>query len=250
MNRACIVRAHGAGLLSNVNKITTCLRFYETAYIDWSKAGVNDPAFKYGGSFYGDCFHQLFYHPTPRPSEPYDIVSGEWPTYEITDACAGVLYSHPEWGWRERYHAAWKRLTCVVDPVPVGPSTVGVLIRSSAIAGEQLSGRNATMQEYADAIERELGPDSVFVVSSDLESIEWLTSRFPGKVYYSTSIKRNAKRSDPEQHINVVQTAADAKDVMRETLALARCRSLVHQISNISTAALYINPTLKSIYLR
>ncbi len=247
MNRNCIVRAHGAGLFSNINKIMVCLRLYDQVKVDWSRAAENDPAFKFGGSFYGDCWHDLFYDPTTPPKDP-DIIY-QYPFYDITGACAGVLYQNPEWGWREAYHKAWARLTCVVEAIPVGPNTVGVLIRSEAIAGEQLHG-NANLITYANTIEKHLGDDSIFVVSSDLESIEWLMNRFPGKVYYSTSIKRNAKRSDPEQHITTVQTANDAKDVMREVLALARCRALVHQISNMSTAALYINPQLKSIYLR
>ncbi len=251
MNRNCIVRAHGAGLTSNLNKIITCLRFYDICFVDWSRAAENDPAFRAGGSFYGDCFHRLFYHPTPRPNEPYDVISGAWPTYEITDACAGVLYRHPEWSWRERYHAAWKRLTCVVEPIPVGRNTIGVLIRSDAIAGEQMFGRNQTLPEYAEAIDKELDNESaIFVVSSDQESVAWMQNRYPGKVYFSSGIKRAARRSDPEQHLHVIQTAADAIDVMREVLTLSRCRTLVSGVSNMATLPLIISPSLKHIYLR
>ncbi len=249
MNRNCIVRAHGAGLTSNLNKVITCLRFYETTFVDWSKAGENDPAFKYGGSFYGDAWHSLFYDPTIRPSEPFDYVY-EFPTYEITGGCAGILYLNEQWNWRPKYHAAWKRLSCVVEGIPVGSGTVGVLIRSQAIAGEQLSDRNATLEEYAAAIDKEKGEDGIFVVSSDLESIRWLELRYPGKVWFSSGIKRNEHRSDPEQHITRPQNEKDAIDVMREVLALSRCRSLVHQISNMATLALIINPNLRSIYLR
>ncbi len=251
MNRNCIVTAHGAGLFSNINKVVVCLRLYDQIWVDWSKAGPNDPAFKFGGSFYGDCWDDLFYDPTPEPSEPYDTIH-QYPFYDITGACAGVLYQNPEWGWREAYHKAWARLTCVVEPIPVGPDTIGVLIRSDGIAGEQLFGRNQTLPEYADAIDRELTQSNspLFVVSSDLASIQWLVNQFPGKVYYSTGIKRNAKRSDPEQHINVIQTAQDAKDVMREVLALARCKTLISGISNMATAVLYINPNVKHIYLK
>ncbi len=250
MNRNCIVRAHGAGLFSNINKAVVCLRLYEQVFVDWSRAAENDPAFKYGGSFYGDCWHDLFYDPTPPPGAPFDIVS-QYPFYDITGACVGVLYQNPEWNWRETYHKAWKRLTCVVDPIPVGPDTIGVLIRSDGIAGEQIYGKNQSLEQYEAAIKQEMDVMSaIFVVSSDLESVKWLEGRFPGKVFYSTGIKRNQKRSDPEQHINVIQTAQDAKDVMREVLALARCKTLISGISNMATAVLYINPEVKHIYLK
>lgn len=249
MNRACKVTAHGAGLFSNINKILVCLRLYEQVYVDWSKAGPNDPAFKYGGSFYGDCWHDLFYDATPPPQEPYDLIH-QYPFYDITGACAGVLYQNPEWGWREAYHKAWARLSCVVDPIPVGPGTIGVLIRSDALGGEQLYGKNQTLLQYVESMSKLTNHDkSFFVVSSDLESITELQSVF-ANIYYSTGIKRNAKRSDPEQHLNVPQTKQDAIDVMREVLALARCEKLIHPISNMATAALIINPSLKSVYLK
>lgn len=94
MNRSCIVRAHGAGLFSNVNKVLTCLRIYDHVHVDWSKAGPNDPAFKYGGSFYGDCWDTLFSFNDPPPKEPYDTIH-QYPFYEITDACAGGALPSP-----------------------------------------------------------------------------------------------------------------------------------------------------------
>lgn len=249
MNRACKVTAHGAGLFSNINKILVCLRLYEQVYVDWSKAGPNDPAFKYGGSFYGDCWHDLFYDATSPPSEPYDTVH-QYPFYDITGACAGIMYQNPEWNWRETYHKAWARLTCVVEPIPVGPNTIGVMIRSDALGGEQLYGKSQPLEQYADAIAKvHKAGTSLFVVSSDNESISWLLQRYPG-LYFSSGIKRSAHRSDPEQHLHVPQTKMDAIDVMREVLTLARCDSLIHPISNMATAALIINPQLKSIYLK
>ncbi len=249
MNQACIVRAHGAGLFSNINKILVCLRIYETVYVDWSLAGENDPAFRYGGSFYGDCWHDLFFDSTQKPTEGYDTVF-QYPFFEITDKCAGILYGHPEWNWREAYNKAWKRLSCVVEPVPVGPGTIGVMVRSDALGGEQLSGQSQPLEQYAEAIDRESASENIFAVSSDSESIEWLQRRYLNRLYFSSAIKRNARRSDAEQHLTVPQTKKDACDVMREVLALARCKTLIHPISNMATAALIINPELKSVYLK
>src|SRR6476660_2501946 len=98
MNQNCIVTAHGAGLFSNINKVLVCLRLYDTVFVDWSKAGENDPSFKFGGSFYGDCWHDLFFDSTTRPAQgQYDVVH-QYPFYDITGACAGILYQNPEWG--------------------------------------------------------------------------------------------------------------------------------------------------------
>ncbi len=248
MNKSCIVRAHGAGLFSNINKVLVCLRLYENVYVDWSKAAENDPAFRYGGSFYGNCWTDLFNDDTVKPEHDYDIIY-QYPFWDITDRCAGVLYGHPEWMWREFYHAAWKRLTCKVEPVAVGDDTVGVLIRSDALGGEQLYGKSQTLEAYETAM-RATGAGAFFVVSSDEASIIWLQERFGSNVYFSSAIKRNKTRSDPEQHLTTPQTKADAIDVMREVLALARCKALIHPISNMATAALIINPKIESVYLK
>ncbi len=252
MNKACVVRAHGAGLFSNINKVLVCLRIYEQVYVDWSKAGENDPAFKYGGSFYGDCWHDLFFDSTQFPAGPYDTIC-QYPFYDITDKCAGVLYGHPEWGWREQYNKAWNKLSCVVDPIPVGPNTIGVMLRSLNHGGEQFYGRPQTMEEYQEAINNELAlcdaETALFIVSSSMECIEWLQPR-NANLYFSSGIKRSNRRNDPDQHLTVPQGKKDAIDVMREILALTRCRSLIHPISNMATAALIINPNLKSVYLK
>ncbi len=248
MNSSCIVKAHGAGMFSNINKVVTCLRFYDHVHVDWSKAGENDPAFKYGGSFYGDCWNDLF-EPTTPPEPPYDEVS-EYPTYEITDACAGVLYQREQWGWRQRYHDAWNKLTCKIKPLPVRPHTIGVMIRSEVHGGEQLSGRMQPLEEIAEAMQKAATSASTFfVVSSDEESIQWMINRF-GRIRYTPGVKRTAKRTDPEQHVNVPQTKEDAIQVVQEVLTLADCETLIHPVSNMATAALFINLNLKSIYLK
>ncbi len=257
MNKSCIVRAHGAGLFSNINKVLVCLRLYENVYVDWSKAAENDPAFRFGGSFYGDCWHDLFYDSGSvqgligkgaKEEQGVDMIY-QYPFWDITDKCAGILYQHPEWNWRVAYHVAWKRLQCVVEPIPVGQDTVGVLIRSDALGGEQVYGESQSLEQYEHAMRRSKA-GGFFIVSSDEESIIWLQERFQSSLYFSNSIKRNKKRADAEQHLTVPQTKADAIDVMREVLALARCKALIHPISNMSTAALIINPQLESIYLK
>ncbi len=126
---------------------------------------------------------------------------------------------------------------------------MGVLIRSDALGGEQLYGKSQTLEMYEEAMQRSKA-GAFFVVSSDEESLIWLQERFGSAIYFSSAIKRSKTRDSPEQHITTPQTKADAIDVMREVLALARCKALIHPISNMSTAALIINPKIESVYLK
>lgn len=247
--KSCVVRAHGAGLWSNINKVVTCLRIYDYVQVDWSKADVNDPAYKYGGSFYGDCWDYLFEPSAWDDRFPTDTIL-EYPFYEVTGACAGVLYQNEQWNWRRNYNEAWKKLTCKITHPEVRPETIGVLIRSDALGGEQITGVSQTLEQYAEAMQKvATAKTSFLIVSSDEESIAWMEKRF-GRIQYVKGVKRCARRSDPEQHVNVPQTVDDAIQVVREVLTLANCSYLIHPVSNMATAALYINLNLKSVYLK
>lgn len=249
-NRNCVVKAHGAGLFSNINKVLSCMSIYDHVHVDWAVCGPNDPGYKYGQSFYGDCWDTLF-EPTTPPEPPFDTIY-EYPFYDITGACAGVMYQNPQWGWRSVYHKLWKELGCKIRPLEWN-NTVGILVRSEVHGGEQLSGRSQSLEEYAAAIEQITDrPTNLMVVSSDMESIHWMEGRFPNHdVFFTKGVKRNPQRStNPEQHLVVPQTKDDAVQVVQEVLGLAACRALIHPASNMATAALYINPELQSIYLK
>jgi hypothetical protein len=239
----CVVRAHHAGLFSNLNKVVTCMRMYDWVAVDWST-----------GSLYGDCWNELF---EPRPvSDSPCVVVDEYPFYDLTAACAGVLYQNIGWGWRDRFHACWSRLALKPEaPARAAllrgehPDVVAVMIRSNAIQGEQLFDRMQTLDEYAAALDRLLRPGSkVLVMSSDDESLRWMCSRFD--CLFDPSVHRGHRRDQPEPHLEFAQNADDAKRCLAEVLAVSQCRALVHPVSNMATAALYINPELQSVYLK
>ena len=227
------------------------MRIYDHVHVDWAVAGPNDPGYKYGGSFYGDCWESLFAATVP-PEPPFDTIY-EYPFYDITGACAGVMYQNPQWGnWRQTFHELWKKLGCKIRPYADYGNKIGIMIRSDVHGGEQLSGRSQPLEEYAQAIEAIKDIDQVVIVSSDIQSIYWMQERLGTKYWtlFNPEIKRNLGRSDPEQHINTPQTKEDAIAVVREIVSLATCKAMVHPASNMATAALYINPNLQSIYLK
>jgi hypothetical protein len=240
----CVVKAHHAGLFSNLNKVVTCMRMYDHVWVDWSSGGV-----------YGDCWGKLFAPRTaPRYlSSPCAEVSS-YPFYELTSSCAGAMYQNIGWGWRDVYNLRWIQLDVrgdVADDAKalVADATVAVQIRSNAIAGEQLFGRMQTLDEYAAAVDRTLRQgEKLFVLSSDEESLAWMCSRFP--CVFDPNVRRGAQRELPEPHTESEQTWEDARRCLVEVMAAASCRAIIHPISNMATAALYINPYSTSVYLK
>lgn len=228
--KTAIVYAHRAGLFSQINKVITCLRIYDEVNIDWSDC------------IYGDCWNDLFAYNEPL-SPGFDKIT-DYPFYDLTAACAGILYQNEGWGWRERFHPFWEKLGCKVKPYNTLAS-VGILVRSEGHRGEQLSDRSQSYEEYAQHIKNS---DMVYLMASDQETRKWFTDRFSNIVTSGPPL--NAKRSDPDWHLTKPQTPEDAIQVMKEVLTLAQCKTLIHPISNMATCALIMNPDMKSIYLK
>lgn len=209
---------------------------YDSVHVDWSE-----------GSLYGDCWSELF-EPTIPPEGPHDVVT-EFPFYDLTAACAGILYQNEGWGWRERFNPLWEKLGCKIEPLKIeADNLIGVLVRCDHHAGEQLSKRSQSLEEYAEAIWSISSKPNVFLVSGDKESLQWFHDKF--LTWFPWDTKRTEKRSDPDRHLSEPQTVEDAKQVMKEVLTLAQCKYLVCPVSNMSTAALYMNPKLKSVFLQ
>ncbi len=78
------------------------------------------------------------------------------------------------------------------------------------------------------------------------ETVEWMKARFP-VTYFEDTPRMKDRNSD--RHLNVPQTFKDARRVLVEVMVLSAGRALVHPVSNMATAALYINPEIQSVYL-
>lgn len=243
MNKNCIIRPHYAGLFSLINNVITCAELYEKFHVDWS------------GCIYssnGENVWNALFEPTMLPDAPFDLIEG-YPDQWLTYKNSGLLYQGGN-KWRAQCHALWKKLRVrqwIVDNAEMRyDSMVSALIRSDVHAGEQLSGRSQPLDEYGIAIESEmdrLGADSVYIMCQDNETFAWFNSRFSVTSHPMT--KRADSRGDAERHLSVPQTVVDAAVCLEEVLIASMAESFIHPVSNMATAALYINPELKSIHL-
>ncbi len=247
MNAACIVKAHRAGLGSLLNAVITCMELYNPVAVDWR------------GTLYSDeDIWPMLFQPTPPLEGPYDIITG-YPSQWLTYKAAGYLYQMEDVAWREKCHRLWQR----IKPLPrvtafvnwfveehfAKRPVVAVLVRAHPSAGEQLTNRIQTLDEYATAIEAELrGSDrrQVYIASSDEQSLSWFRDRFNVRHHPGT---RRAETRDVDRHLAVKQNEIDALNVLQEVLIMARTDVLIHPVSNLATACLYINPSLRSVYL-
>lgn len=240
--RSCIVRAHHAGLFSLINKVITCAEKYEHVHVDFSN-----------GSIYSQPGDNLWNH----LFEPTEDKGGD-----VIEAYPDQLYTYKNVAecymsgntWRHWLNDLWNRFT----PLPSITSDarefveanniadcIAVQVRSIPHAGEQINGECQTLDRYAHAIQEE-GGGRIFAVCGDQSTLEWLSSRFDALSDPKT--RRSLDRS-VNFHEVAPQTPEDAIQCLKEVMVMSHAKALIHPISNMATAALYMNRNIKSIYL-
>lgn len=249
MNRSCIVRAHSAGLFSNINKVVTCLELYDHVHVDWSnELNVYKPRDGQDENAWNHLFVQ-----SPRPTEAFDEVL-EYPHLKYTATNVAAQYKSGD-EWRHRLNLLWRKLTpqhrVLANAMRFTWRTIGVIVRSDAIAGEQENGSNASLDQYVWAVKQVLREHKnkplVFAVCSDEVSLRRFVKEFDALTYPAS---KRARSSKEDRHMEQPQTIMDAIHCMAEVISLSRCQALVHQVSNMATAALYMNPYMKSVYIQ
>lgn len=259
--KSAIVKAHSAGLFSLVNNLITCLDKYDYVSVDWT------------GSIYGegDLWPGLFENNrilskvtigSVQPSEVVEGYQDQWLTYKN----AGQLYLSGD-EWRIKCHDLWGKLRVRqeiwlnVFRFPMlnqfRGKTVAVLIRAHGHAGEQLSGKSQTLEQYAEAIQAEK-PDHLYIACQDIATLGWFEGTlssmsnlyYPANQFHYHPYAKRSPSRDIDRHLVEPQTHRDAIVVLEEALIMSQCDVLVHPVSNISTAVLYMNPKVKSVFLQ
>lgn len=249
MKHACIVYPHFAGLWSMINKVVTCAERYANVHVAWQGGHLYDPT-----GAQGNFWDYLFENNGPRlpDAEPVTDYPDMWLTYKNP----AKLYVQEDQSWRHTCNAIWRgfgiRREFERDAALLMRSWpyVSAMIRSGWHGGEQPSGKLQTWEQYGEAIDAALAEykgAGLYIAASDWESVLWARERYPGVVIHP-NVKRAATRAD-EYHLSNPSTFEDAGHCMAEVLALSQAVALIHPVSNMATAALYINPTVKSIYL-
>ncbi len=244
--KSCVVQCHYAGLFSLINKVALCHTLYDHVHVDMSQGE---------GFIYGkENWWPLLFAPTVPPEGEHDTIF-HYPDHRITGREAGNAYlSEDSIKWRNQFHESWYKMRVDNDlelhaefyAASAERDIVGALIRCNGHRGEQLSDKTQSLDEYATAFEKIKKPDSILHVMGDYESLRWFQARFATTFF---GYNRNATRDD-DKHMTTPQTIEDAKACLKEVLVLSKCRALIHPVSNMATAALYINPELESVYLR
>ena len=124
---------------------------------------------------------------------------------------------------------------------------VGIFLRSNTLKDEQPNKRMPTREEYASAIESidKTKKTKYFFCVDNTSDLEYFKDLYQPNYY--TDIRRVDTKNSGEPHKKTYGTLKDLEDSFIEVVLLSHCDILVHCVSNMATASLYINMKQQSI---
>jgi hypothetical protein len=239
------VRNPEAGLFSHLNFVITHIDNLDGAkfYVDWTEG---NPYVSGAGNLFDELFVQS------DEFEPEAPLVRQWPHQRYTGSQADSLYRGTG-QWRWRLHRCWSYLKVRNEIIEEAEAFAGgwagsataVHVRNRKIGVECPGGKAPALEDYGRVLYGLEGP--VFLATDNEEAVAYFRSLL-GERLRTRDIPRSADM-DTEYHLAHVQSPADARSCLVDALIMARCARLIHSVSNIATAVLYMNPRIPHIYL-
>lgn len=259
MSKHIIFNHHEGGFFSNFNKVITHLAHnQDVTKITWQLRGQPYGAFAYNVN---EVFSSLFETYDEGASINSECYVSEFKHLEYTGKNTHSLYTEDN-TWRINLNNIYKKYITPTELLKKNIEVVdnyfkeknnikvGILKRNQLLKCEQNSNKMPAVEDYIDAISQIQDSNKTCILSVDNQvDLDYFISREDFKSIYSTNIRRTCRDTDSEPHFTP-GTIQDAVYYFMDVYMLSKCDYLIHPISNMATAALYLNPNLKSIYLQ
>lgn len=253
------VRFHEGGFFSNFNKVTTFLDSCKDniCQISWNLQGQPYGAFAYScGEVYGKLFRE--YNNSQLPDEKYILQT--YNNLKYTGRDVHNVYTSEDTKWRNelnktlRYFQPTPFLQESIDKLHATSifngqiSLIGILKRNELLKCEQISNKMPSLEDYYREIDKIFTDNTYLFLSVDnIHDLNSFIGRYK-RCIYNNKTRRTQYNTDTEPHFTP-GTAEDAKNTYLEVYTLSMCNYFIHPLSNMSTAVLYFNPNIKSIYI-
>jgi hypothetical protein len=264
-NFTLVVENTGAGFFSNFNAVITLLdkgldrKGLKAIEVDW-RQHPGDTQFPYGRPEDGNLWLQYF-EPLPFDAFPETRLRNRGSfDNRIGGSAAYAMYKlFP--AWRSRYHAIYQRsihiLPRVTDRVAAIEARwgrerfrLGVHYRNPLHA-EECPFPMPSPDTFVERARRLLpqGRPHVVFLATDIEpAIAAFRAAFGESLVVQPNVARADGSGDQIHHSNPSPSRDIGDQVLVDCLLLSRCDALLHVVSNIATAAGYINPNLTMVY--
>ena len=260
-NEQLKINGHWCGLFCNLNRLIYFLVIHpDTRKIDYNVlAGTNTNHKPFIGEGV-EIFSKLF--------EPYDEGLEIDNVVDATDH-TGMLITHKEafnfyneHRYKlEPYGSAYKKYIRLLPHIQLKldnliktmrgdyDQVIGIFVRSNALASEQPNGQMPTREEYLEAVRNidTQNKKTIYYLRIDNEDdlAFYKASLSPT---YETTIQRSPNNNGDAPHItSEFKSLEELEDTYLEIALLSNCEYLIHCVSNMATASLYMNMNQISI---
>lgn len=248
-----VIRSHNGGFFSNFNKVMAWLHHdpSERYYVEWQAS----PNFKYGPN--GINLWPLFFDQLSE-YENDKLYLDRWPNKLLTFYAIKPYYT--ELKHRQELHAIFRQFIKVKPYIlnefeeekarlPKG-RRVALHIRADNTADEQpnkLPISNKSIRTVRRLLRRESGTAVVF--TDNLPALA-ACKRWFKHMHYTDVARSPVKAIGPHESDEIKADLSLAKQVLIDAMLMAECDHLVHGVSNVASAALFMNPELEHTWIR
>jgi hypothetical protein len=261
-NLKLIIKSHNGGFFSNFNKMIHYLKNYPNIVeiqFDVRSTGLENqlPFINKDEEIFGKLFEKY-----KENKNINRILIGEsYESQELTDKNAYNFYNENRYKL-EPYNKAFtkyiklqpqlqKKLEYLKNKLHSDcEEVIGIFVRSGALHAEQPNKKLPTRQDYLDAINNinTVSKKTKFFLRIDNnEDLDFykniLQPNFYTDISRSDNNKKDALHVDSKKYLNL----KELEDTYLEVALLSTCNILIHCVSNMATASLYMNMNQKSI---
>lgn len=247
--RRCILKPNpGSGLLSLFNNVVCYLEQYHEIEVQWDTQST-----LYYNANIANLWNAIAY--------PLHICKNAkimcTPIMTYTWKHVAYFYLRDD-GWRERLNYHYNKITLLPEiyqlidkeiKTDILKESIAIHYRSStSIATEQLTDKIPTIENIVRVVNRISRSLPIFIACDSNVSLAQFKEQLGNRVHYFNNLDR--VDNDNEYHFHNAPDINHVQLMMAQTIALSRCKHLVHGVSNIATAALYINPQMTNTFIQ
>lgn len=261
-NPKLVFNGHWAGLFCNLNRLVNYLVIYPNIReIDFNVL-ANKTHHK---PFIGEnveLFSKLFqkYKEDIPIDTIYNYEGNDFSNFDLTHKDAYKYYNENRYKL-EPYNKAFnkylhllphlqERLDKMVNDMRSDcQQVIGIFVRSNALASEQPNGKMPSREDYLEAISKidTFSKKTKFFLRIDNEE-DYQFYKSQLSPIYETSIKRASNNKGDAPHTSgEYMSLEDLENTYLEIALLSHCDILFHCVSNMASAALYMNMNLVSV---
>ena len=253
------IQPHEGGLFSNFNKLIYNLSYYNNvSKITYNMISSKDNKPLYFINDNEELFSKLFetYDDGTIPSKK--VTTQNYINYVITGKSAYNLYNSNR-NKLQPYHDTYIKYIKVHNHIEEKihrkiielkencDQLICIFVRSEALKKEQPSNKMPTREDYDNGIKDIPKSNNVkyFLCIDNNDDLEYYKNKYTPN--YFTNIRRTTHKKDGEPHVNSIGSLEELENSFIEVVLMSQCDILVHCVSNMATASLYMNMKQQSI---